>query len=112
MEDHLSCAIRLLRIPFMHYDLTNTPASFQHFMSDVFANLLVVYVVVYLGGILIYSECLAAHTVHVLKPLRRPRANNLYAKIDKCEFGVENNLIGFIISPDGLGVRVRVSRGR
>ena len=100
----------------MHYDLTNALASFQHFMSDVFEDPLVVYVVVYLGTILIYLEYLAAHTVHVLKLLRRrPRADNLYAKIDKCEFDVENNLIGFIISPDGLrmdSAKVQVSRGR
>ena len=99
----------------MHYDLTNALASFQHFMSDVFEDPLVVYIVAYLGTILIYSEYLAAHTVHVLKPLRRPRANNLYAKIDKCAFDVENNLIGSIISPDGLqihGAKVQVSWGR
>ena len=70
-------------------------------MSYVFENLLVVYVVVYLGGILIYSEYSAAQTDHVLKRLRRPCANNLYAKIDKYEFDVETNLIGFTISPDG-----------
>jgi RNase H-like domain found in reverse transcriptase len=35
--------------------------------------------------------------------LRRLRSNNLYAKIEKCEFDVKiTNFLGFIISPDGL----------
>jgi len=40
----------------MHYGLTNTPASFQRFMNDVFKDLLDVCIVVYLDDILIYSD--------------------------------------------------------
>ena len=49
----------------MHYNLTNALTSFQHFMSNIFKDLLVVYIAVYLGTILIYLEYLTAHTVHV-----------------------------------------------
>ena len=87
----------------MHYGLTNAPASFQRFMNDCFKDLLDVCVVVYLDDILIYSENPDDHTDHVREVLRRLRANSLFAKLEKCEFGVDTtNFLGFIISPDGL----------
>jgi hypothetical protein len=87
----------------MHYGLTNAPASFQRFMNDIFKDLLDICVVVYLDDILIYSENPSDHTTHVQEVLRRLRSNNLYAKVDKCEFNVTTtNFLGFIISPDGL----------
>ena len=109
---HMQCGYYKFLV--MHYNLTNALASFQHFMSDVFKDPLVVYVAVYLGTILIYLEYLTAHTVHVLKLLHQPHTNNLYAKIDKCKFNVKNNVIGFIISPDSLrmdSTKVQVSLG-
>ena len=87
----------------MHYGLTNAPASFQRFMNDVFKDLLDICVVVYLDDILIYSDDPASHSAHVLEVLRRLRANNLYAKLEKCEFSIATTeFLGFVISPDGL----------
>jgi len=40
----------------MLFGLTNTPAAFQHFMKNMFSDLLDVCVVVYLDDILIYSD--------------------------------------------------------
>ena len=87
----------------MHYGLTNAPASFQRFMNDIFKDMLDVCVVIYLDDILIYSDNPAEHDNHVREVLRRLRLNNLYAKVEKCEFGVETtNFLGFIVSPNGL----------
>jgi len=87
----------------MHYSLTNTPASFQRFMNDVFKDMLDVCIVVYLDDILIFSDDPAKHHEHVHEVLRRLHDNNLYAKIEKCEFDVKTtNFLGFIISPDSL----------
>ena len=36
--------------------LTNTPAGFQRFMNDIFANMIDVFVVIYLDDILVYSN--------------------------------------------------------
>ena len=41
--------------------LTNAPSAFQHFMNEVFSDLIDVSVVVYLDNILIYSNNLAEH---------------------------------------------------
>jgi len=87
----------------MHYGLTNAPASFQRFMNNVFKDMLDMCVVVYLDDILIFSDDPAKHHQHVRKVLCQLRDNNLYAKIEKCEFNIKTtNFLGFIISPDGL----------
>ena len=87
----------------MHYGLTNALVSFQHFMNDVFKDLLDVCVVVYLDNILIYSKNPANHTTHVIEVLHCLHANNLYAKVKKCEFNITmTEFLGFMISQDGL----------
>ena len=87
----------------MHYGLTNAPVTFQRFMNEIFKDLLDVCVVVYLDDILIYSEDPSEHEKHVHEVFRRLRKNNLYAKLDKCEFDVDTtNFLGYIISPDGI----------
>ena len=53
----------------MHYGLTNVLASFQHFMNDVFKEMLDVCVVVYLDDILIYSDNPDKHLAHVCEVL-------------------------------------------
>jgi len=45
----------------MPFGLTNTPAAFQHFMNNVFSNLLDMCIVVYLDDILIYSDDIMQH---------------------------------------------------
>src|SRR6202044_3656936 len=45
----------------MPFGLTNSPAVFQRFMNDIFANMLNVCVIVYLNDILIYSDNIELH---------------------------------------------------
>src|SRR6266850_4379522 len=40
----------------MPFRLSNAPVAFQHFMNNIFSDMLDVYVVVYLDNILIYSN--------------------------------------------------------
>jgi hypothetical protein len=40
----------------MPFGLTNTAPVFQRFMNDIFHDLLDIYVIVYLDGILIFSQ--------------------------------------------------------
>ena len=44
---------------------TNAPVAFQHFMNNIFADLLDVCIMIYLGDILIYSNSMSNHTLHV-----------------------------------------------
>jgi hypothetical protein len=55
----------------MPFGLTNAPATFQHFMNEIFHDLLDVCVVVYLDNILIYSDDLETHQKQVKDVLQR-----------------------------------------
>jgi hypothetical protein len=87
----------------MHYRLTNTPASFQRFMNDIFKDMLDVCVIIYLDDILIYSADPNKHKEHVTEVLCQLRTHSLFAKIEKCEFSVDTtSFLSFIVSPNGL----------
>jgi hypothetical protein len=87
----------------MPFGLTNAPAAFQHFMNDIFSDMLDVSVIVYLDDILIYSDDPESHKKHVREALRRLRKHGLYANADKCVFNTDTvEYLGFILSPQGL----------
>ncbi|KAF8760860.1 hypothetical protein RHS01_01292 [Rhizoctonia solani] len=68
----------------MTFGLTNAPAAFQHFMNELFKDLLDVCVIIYLDDILIYSKDDATHTNHVHEVLKRLMDNQLFCKaLDK-----------------------------
>ena len=83
--------------------LTNAPAAFQHFMNDIFVDLLDLRVIVYLDDILIYSETLEEHCKLMKEVLQCLWKNRLYANAKKCTFHTDTvNYLGFTLSPDGL----------
>jgi len=83
--------------------LTNTPATFQHFMNDLFSDLLDVCIVVYLDDILIYSDNIMQHREHVKGVLKRLQKAGLYTKAEKCEFHSDSvEYLGYVLSPSGL----------
>ena len=49
----------------MPFGLSNAPAAFQHFMNEIFADLLDVYVIIYLDDLLIYSDDPTLHKEQV-----------------------------------------------
>ena len=49
----------------MPMGLTNTLATFQHFMNDIFQDTSNLFVVVYLDDILAFSESIELHQDHV-----------------------------------------------
>ena len=49
----------------MPMGLTNAPATFQHFMNDIFQDMSDIFMVVYLDDILVYSESEHVHWDHV-----------------------------------------------
>ena len=64
----------------MPFGLTNAPTKFCTHMNDVIFDLLDSFVVVYLDDIMIYSQTLENHLVHLEKVFDRLRQNQ------KCEF--------------------------
>ena len=54
----------------MPFGLTNALATFQHFMNDIFSDLLDICVIIYLDDILIYSDNLAEHKKLIQEVLR------------------------------------------
>ncbi len=87
----------------MPFGLTNAPATFCTLMNDIFWEWLDDFVVVYIDYILIYSGSLEEHAEHLRKVFQRLRENKLYAKLEKCEFGVtEVDFLGHRISQEGL----------
>jgi len=60
----------------MPFGLSNTLLAFQHFMNDIFSNLLDISIVIYLDDILIYSDNMDDHKKHVKEVLRRLRENH------------------------------------
>ncbi|KAF8751601.1 hypothetical protein RHS01_08304 [Rhizoctonia solani] len=89
----------------MTFGLTNAPASFQHFMNELFKDLLDVCVIIYLDDILIYSKDDATHTQHVHEVLRRLMENQLFCKASKCTFHVTSvEYLGIIVSDKGFSL--------
>uniref|UniRef100_A0A8C5R8C8 Gypsy retrotransposon integrase-like protein 1 n=1 Tax=Leptobrachium leishanense TaxID=445787 RepID=A0A8C5R8C8_9ANUR len=89
----------------MPFGLCNAPGTFQHFLNDVFRDLLDQYVVIYLDDILVFSCTLKDHRVHVTTVLTRLRTHRLYAKIEKCVFEADEiEFLGFFLTPGRLAM--------
>jgi hypothetical protein len=71
MENRFRHQYGLYKYLVMLFGLTNTPATFQHFINEIFHDLLDVCVVVYLNNILIYSDNLETHQKQVKDVLQR-----------------------------------------
>ncbi|KAG5733026.1 hypothetical protein E4T56_gene3620 [Termitomyces sp. T112] len=53
----------------MPFGMTNSPATFQYFMNDIFHDMNDVFVIVYLDDILIYSNSTREHPEHICRVL-------------------------------------------
>jgi hypothetical protein len=89
----------------MSFGLTNTLAYFMYLMNSVFMDDLDKFVVVFIDDILVYSQNEQEHEEHLRKVLQRLRDCQLYAKLSKCKFWINEVLfLGHIINRDGLDV--------
>ena len=72
-------------------------------MNNVFADLLDIFVVIYLDDILVYSDNLTDHKNHVREVLHHLRKNGLFASPAKCSFHqTQVEFLGFILGLAGL----------
>jgi hypothetical protein len=89
----------------MSFGLTNAPTYFMYLMNKVFMEYLDKFVVVFIDDILILSKAKDEHDKHLCMVLQKLREIQLYAKLNKCEFGLkEVSFHGHIISEGGISV--------
>ena len=70
----------------MPFGLTNAPAAFMALMNDVFKPYLDQFVIVFIDDILVYSRSEEEHEEHLRIVLQTLRGQQLYAKLNKCDF--------------------------
>jgi hypothetical protein len=70
----------------MSFGLTNAHAYFMYLMNKVFMEYLDKFMVVFIDDILIFSKNEEEHDEHLLLVLQKLRENQLYTRLNKCEF--------------------------
>ena len=86
----------------MPFGLTNAPATFQRTMDMTFSDM-IDYTDIYVDDIVVYSESLADHLVHLRKVLQRLREHQLFVKLKNCSFAQsEIEFVGFIVGRKGI----------
>ena len=82
----------------MPMGLTNAPTTFQAFMTDIF-------IVIYLDDILIFSNSLEEHQIHVRCILEHLHEYDLHSKPEKCLFHMQKiEFLGFMVTPTGISM--------
>ena len=83
----------------MRDGLCNAPATFQHFLNDIFRDLIGNGLWIYIDDILVYADSIDEVTRLVREVLYRLRAHSLYLNAKKCEFLTEETgFLGRVIS--------------
>jgi hypothetical protein len=84
----------------MYFGLTNSPATFQMMMNEIFQDLITEGIVsVYLNDILIFTNLLEEHCRITCLVLDRMHKHKLYLWPEKCKFEkVRIEFLGIIIS--------------
>lgn len=89
----------------MPFGLKNAPATFQALMNTVFKPYLHRFVLVFFDDILVYSPDATKHKQHMATVLHTLQENQLYANLDKWEFGQPKlAYLGHVISAQGVAV--------
>src|SRR5205807_1107424 len=90
----------------MFFSLTNSPATFQMMMDDIFEELITEgVVVVYLDDILIFTETIDEHREVTRRVLEILQKHKLYLRADKCEFEKTTvEYLGVIISHNSVAM--------
>jgi len=88
----------------MYFGLTNSPATFQMIMNNLFRDLINQGdMVTFINDILVATDTEEGHNELVEKVLKRLEENDLYVKPEKCKWKVrEVEFLGVVISPRGM----------
>src|SRR5882724_1588643 len=89
----------------MPMGLTNAPAMFQAFMNHIFRDMTDIFIVIYLNDILIFSNSLEEHQVHIRCILDCLHEYDLHLKPEKCLFHTQKiEFLGFMVTPTGISM--------
>lgn len=84
---------------------SNAPATFQLLMNRVFQDCIDLFLLLYIDGILIYSNKREEHLEHIGLALSRLKEHKFYASPKKCASMKDKvEFLGFVVGFDGLGV--------
>ena len=89
----------------MPFGLTNAPADFQKFINDTLRRYLDIFCTAYLDDILVYSDTLDKHKIHIRRILEALSSTGLHLKPEKCEFHrQEVKYLGMIVQHNGVKI--------
>ena len=88
----------------MYFGLTNSPATFQTMMNDLFRDLINQGdMVTFINDILVATDTEEGHDKLVEEVLKRLEENDLFVKPEKCKWKVrEVEFLGVVIGPKGV----------
>ena len=89
----------------MSFGLTNASTNFMDLMNRVFRLYVDQFVIVFIDDILVYSKDREDHDTRLRVVLETLRKEQLYPKLSKCEFWLnEVSFLGHIVSKEGIRV--------
>ena len=97
----------------MYFRLTNSPATFQAMMNDLFRDMINKGdITTFIDDVLVTTETEEGHDEIVEEVLRRLEENDLYVKPEKCVWKVrEIGFLGVIMGPEGFRMETEKMEG-
>ncbi|EJD38860.1 DNA/RNA polymerase [Auricularia subglabra TFB-10046 SS5] len=83
----------------MFFGMSNSPATFQRMVDNIFGDLIRrVVLIIYMDDLLVFTRSLEDHRKAVRAVLELCRQTGLYLKLEKCEFGKQEvRFLGLVI---------------
>ena len=87
----------------MPFGLCNAPASFQREMNRIFFDLIGVCLFIYIDDLVIFSDSVESHIIHLNKVFSILKENRLKINLEKCTFfKTKVMLLGHVLSTEGI----------